>query len=134
MTDPTQERCRVFRELHTAGCFVIPNPWDAGSARALAHLGFPALATTSAGFAWSQARGDTQVSLEEALAHFRRMAAAVDLPVSADFQGGFAIEPAEVEAHVALAARTGIAGLSIKGCSGDARSEIRAPQAAGRGP
>jgi len=124
MTDRTQERCRAFRELHASGCFVIPNPWDAGSAQTLAHLGFPALATTSAGFAWSQGRADNHVPLEEALAHFRGIAAAVDLPVSGDFEGGFAVEPAEVEAHVALAARTGIAGLSVEDASRQSESPL----------
>ena len=113
------DRVRAFHALHASGCFVIPNPWDIGSARVLAHLGFKALATTSSGFAWSMARPDNGVSLEEALAHYRHMAESIDLPIGADFEGGFAIEPADVADHVAAAAATGIAGLSIEDSTGD---------------
>jgi methylisocitrate lyase len=118
------DRCRVFRELHRSGCFVIPNPWDLGSARLLAGLGFPALATTSSGFAWSLGRRDNHVSLEEALVHIRTIAEGVDLPVNADFEGGFAVEPAGVAANVALAARSGVAGLSIEDSTGDPSSPL----------
>jgi methylisocitrate lyase len=118
MASPS-DRCVTFRRLHQSGCFVIPNPWDLGSARLLARLGFPALATTSSGFAWSLGRPDNGVSLEEALAHFRAIAAGVELPVNADFEGGFAVEPAAVGANVALAAATGVAGLSIEDSTGD---------------
>ena len=114
----------VFHRLHESGCFVIPNPWDAGSARLLERLGFPALATTSSGFAWSIGRADHGATLEEALAHFRGIAAAVGLPVSADFEGGFAREPESVARHVALAAATGIAGLSIEDSSGEPSSPL----------
>jgi 2-methylisocitrate lyase-like PEP mutase family enzyme len=114
-----QERCRIFHELHASGCFVIPNPWDVGSARSLEQLGFPALATTSAGFAWSVGRADNHVTLEEALGYFRAIAAAVTVPVSADFEGGFAVEPADVAVNVTLAAGTGIAGLSIEDSTHD---------------
>lgn len=117
--DPVQERCRVFHELHASGCFVIPNPWDVGSARALERLGFRALATTSAGFAWSVGRADNHIALEQALGHFRAMSEAVSIPVSADFEGGFAVEPADVARHVTLASRTGIAGLSIEDSTHD---------------
>lgn len=113
------ERCRVFRELHESGCFVIPNPWDQGSARLLARLGFRALATTSSGFAWSLGRADNQVSLEEALTHMRSIAACVDVPVNADFEGGFAVDPPAVAAHVTAATATGVAGLSIEDSTGD---------------
>ena len=113
------DRCRVFRELHQSGCFVMPNPWDCGSARLLASLGFPALATTSAGFAWSLGRSDNGVTLEEALAHFRAVAGSVAVPVNADFEGGFATEPAGVGRNVAAAAATGIAGVSIEDSTGD---------------
>jgi 2-methylisocitrate lyase-like PEP mutase family enzyme len=113
------DRVRRFRELHQSGCFVIPNPWDVGSARTLARLGFPALATTSSGFAWSQGRRDNGVSLDEALAHIRRMANSVDVPVNADFEGGFAIEPAEVATNVAAATETGVAGLSLEDSTGN---------------
>jgi 2-methylisocitrate lyase-like PEP mutase family enzyme len=108
------ERCRAFRRLHESGCFVLPNPWDVGSARLLARLGFPALATTSSGFAWSQGRRDNASTLEQTLAHARAIAASVDIPVSADFEGGFAVDPAQVGATVAAATATGIAGLSIE--------------------
>jgi 2-methylisocitrate lyase-like PEP mutase family enzyme len=119
MTDRTHDRCRVFHELHASGCFVIPNPWDVGSALTLEQLGFPALATTSAGFAWAIGRADNHVTLEEALGYFRAIADAVAVPVSADFEGGFAIEPADVATNVTLAARTGIAGLSIEDSTHD---------------
>jgi 2-methylisocitrate lyase-like PEP mutase family enzyme len=113
------ERCRVFRRLHESGCFVIPNPWDLGSARTLVRLGFKALATTSAGFAWSIGRRDNRVSLEDALAHLRSLAHGVSVPVSADFEGGFAIEPAGVHTNVTAATSTGIAGLSIEDSTHD---------------
>jgi 2-methylisocitrate lyase-like PEP mutase family enzyme len=113
------DSCRVFRELHERGCFVIPNPWDLGSARVLAQLGFRALATTSSGFAWSVGQRDNHVSLEQALAHVRSIAHGVDVPVSADFEGGFAIEAADVAANVTSATSTGIAGLSIEDSTGD---------------
>ena len=116
---PTVDRCRTFRQLHQSGCFVMPNPWDPGSARALAQLGFPALATTSSGFAWSLGRPDNHVSLEEALGHFRSIAQIVQVPVNADFEGGFATAPETVGANVAEAASTGIAGLSIEDSTGD---------------
>jgi methylisocitrate lyase len=117
---PAGDRVGTFRRLHEAGCFVIPNPWDVGSARLLARLGFPALATTSSGFAWSLGRRDNAVSLAEALDHFRAIAGSVDVPVNGDFEGGFAIEPGEVGANVSSATATGIAGLSIEDSTGDA--------------
>jgi 2-methylisocitrate lyase-like PEP mutase family enzyme len=110
----------TFRRLHEAGCFVIPNPWDLGSARLLVQLGFRALATTSSGFAWSRGRRDNHVPLEDVLAHLRQMASGVDVPVSADFEKGFAVDPAAVAANVTLAAGTGVAGLSIEDSTGDA--------------
>src|SRR4051794_9731950 len=97
------ERRNVFRRLHQTGCFVIPNPWDLGSARTLARLGFQALATTSSGFAWSIGRADNHVSLDDALAHFRLLASGVSVPINGDFEGGFATEPAGVQANVAAA-------------------------------
>jgi 2-methylisocitrate lyase-like PEP mutase family enzyme len=118
------DRCRTFRELHQSGCFVIPNPWDIGSARTLVRLGFPALATTSSGFAWSLGRRDNQVTLEEALAHFRAIAAAVEVPVNADFEGGFAVEPERVGANVSIACKTGVAGISIEDSTGDSASPL----------
>jgi methylisocitrate lyase len=117
-------RSQEFRRLHEAGCFVIPNPWDPGSARLLAQLGFKALATTSSGFAWSRGRSDNHVSLEETLDALRVIAGAVDVPVNADFEGGFAKEPSGVAANVRLAAGTGIAGLSIEDSTGDASAPL----------
>ena len=103
-----------FRELHSSGCFVIPNPWDLGSARILQSLGFQALATTSSGFAWTLGRRDTTIPLEVVLAHLRVMASAVAIPVNADFEGGFAVDPDGVAKNVTLACATGIAGISIE--------------------
>jgi methylisocitrate lyase len=117
-------RVRAFRELHASGTFVMPNPWDAGSAHALAALGFRALATTSAGFAWSVARPDNGVSLEQALAHLRTIAAEVAVPVNADFEGGFATAPRDVGANVSAAVATGVAGLSIEDSTGDPGSPL----------
>jgi methylisocitrate lyase len=108
-----------FRRLHESGCFVMPNPWDIGSARLLVSLGFPAIASTSAGLAWSVGRRDNEISLEVSLAHLRAIAACVDVPVNADFEDGFAIEPGGVAANVTAATATGIAGVSIEDSSGD---------------
>jgi len=118
MVEPSV-RCREFRRLHESGCFVIPNPWDPGSARLLVQLGFKALATTSSGFAWSMGKSDNHVSLEEALAHLRSIAAAVPVPVNADFEGGFAVAPEAVAVNVTAATGTGVAGLSIEDSTGD---------------
>src|SRR3982074_53234 len=112
MTQQT-DRCRTFRQLHESGCFIVPNPWDLGSARLLAQLGFRALATTSSGFAWSVGRPDNHVSLEATLACLHVISQGIEIPVSADFEGGFATAPEGVEANVAAAAATGVAGLSI---------------------
>ncbi len=112
-------RVRRFHQLHQSGCFVIPNPWDAGSARVLAQLGFRALATTSSGAAWSVGRRDNQVPLPDVLARVRAIVDAVDLPVSADFEGGFAIEPEGVAANVTAVTATGVAGASIEDSTHD---------------
>jgi 2-methylisocitrate lyase-like PEP mutase family enzyme len=111
--------CQLFRRLHQSGCFVMPNPWDPGSARLLAELGFSALATISSGFAWSRGRPDNHVSLDDTLAQLRSIADAVDVPINADFEGGFATKPADVAANVARATATGISGLSIEDSTGD---------------
>ena len=118
------DRARAFHRLHERGCFVIPNPWSPGVAVALEGLGFPALATTSSGFAWSRGRRDNEVPLAEALAHFREIAVAVQVPVSADFEGGFAVEPDGVADHVRAALDTGVAGLSIEDSTGDPASPL----------
>ena len=111
--------CSRFRELHESGCFVLPNPWDLGSAKVLVQLGFKAVATTSCGLAWTLGVRDHAITLEQKLAHLRAMTAAVPVPVNADFEKGFAVAPAEVAANVAAAAATGIAGLSIEDSTGD---------------
>jgi len=110
----------TFRKLHEAGCFVLPNPFDVGSAKALAQMGFKALASTSAGFAWTIGKADNHVTLDEICAHLAALCAAVDLPVNADFEGGFAIEPEKVADNVARGVKTGVAGLSIEDSTGDA--------------
>jgi methylisocitrate lyase len=118
------QRKQELHRLHQSGCFVIPNPWDLGGARVLAQLGFPALATTSSGFAWSGGRSDNASSLEEALAHFKEISEGVAIPVSADFQDCFAIDPLGVEKNVLAAAATGIAGLSIEDSTRDAATPL----------
>ncbi|MCB1120643.1 MAG: isocitrate lyase/PEP mutase family protein [Verrucomicrobiae bacterium] len=115
----TATRIQTFRKLHESGCFVIPNPWDVGSAKLLEQLGFPALATTSSGFAWSLGLPDTKTSIKQALEHFRLIAEAVAVPVNGDFEGGFATEPEGVQANVTEAVSTGIAGLSIEDSTGN---------------
>ena len=114
-----ESRVAEFQRLHSAGCFVMPNPWDVGSARALERMGFKALATTSAGLAWTLGRRDTQASRDQVLDHLRLIAGAVGVPVNADFEGGYAVDPAGVAANVTMAVDTGIAGLSIEDSSGD---------------
>ena len=120
----TSDKRRTFRQLHEAGCFVIPNPWDVGSARYLQSLGFKALATTSSGFSWSQGRPDNGVARERVLAHLAEMAAATDVPLNADFESGFAADPAGVGESVRLAVETGIAGLSIEDSTGNATAPL----------
>ena len=115
---------RAFRQLHESGCFVIPNPWDVGSARFLQGLGFKALATTSSGFAWSSGRPDSSLSRDTVLAHLRDIVAATDLPVNADFESGFAPDPQGVADSVRLAIETGVAGLSIEDATGDAANPL----------
>jgi len=113
MTDTAQKRAR-FRALHESGCFVLPNPWDVGSARLLQHLGFEALASTSSGHAWTTGRPDYAPPCDDVLAHLAQLCASVDLPVNADFESGFAAAPQDVAANVALAIEAGVAGLSIE--------------------
>jgi 2-methylisocitrate lyase-like PEP mutase family enzyme len=113
------DKRRTFRKLHETGCFVIPNPWDVGSARYLQGLGFKALATTSAGFAFAQGLPDGGVSRAMMLAHFRDIVAATDVPVNADFEGGYADAPEGVAESVRLCIDTGVAGLSIEDSTPD---------------
>jgi 2-methylisocitrate lyase-like PEP mutase family enzyme len=118
MPTPAEKRA-AFRRLHESGCFVIPNPWDVGTARYLQNLGFKALATTSAGFAWSRGAADGGVARDAMLAHIAEVSAAVAVPVNADFEGGYAHEPAGVAESVRLCVATGVSGLSIEDYTGD---------------
>jgi 2-methylisocitrate lyase-like PEP mutase family enzyme len=114
MSRTVAEKRACFRVLHQQCCFVLPNPWDVGSARMLQHLGFAALASTSSGFAWTTGRPDNAVTRDDVLNHLTDLCAAVDLPVNADFESGFATDPEGVAANVGLAIETGAAGLSIE--------------------
>ncbi len=113
------EKRKTFRELHEGGCFAIPNPWDVGSARYLQGLGFKALASTSAGYAFTQGLPDNAVGRDMMLAHLRELCAAIDVPINADFEGGYAHEPEKVSENVRLCIETGVAGLSIEDSTGD---------------
>jgi 2-methylisocitrate lyase-like PEP mutase family enzyme len=118
------EKCATFSKLHESGCFVIPNPWDRGSARLLESFGFSALATTSSGMAWSLGTSDNHVPLGKALERIREIAQAVDVPVNADFEGGFAVDPGGVHENVLKCVATGVAGLSIEDSTGDASDPL----------
>ncbi len=120
----TADKRTTFRKMHEAGCFVLPNPFDAGSAKALSRMGFKALASTSAGFAWTIGKADNHVTLDEICTHLAALCAAVELPVNADFEGGFAVEPEKVAANVARGVATGVAGLSIEDSTGDAAKPL----------
>jgi 2-methylisocitrate lyase-like PEP mutase family enzyme len=128
MPDPSAitEKRRTFRKLHESGCFVIPNPWNAGSARYLAGLGFKALASTSSGYAHAQGLADGAITRDGVLAHFRDINAATPLPLNADFEGGFADAPGEVAANVKLCVETGVAGLSIEDSTGNSAEPLYA--------
>jgi 2-methylisocitrate lyase-like PEP mutase family enzyme len=119
MAVSTADKRATFRKMHESGCFVLPNPFDVGSALALQHLGFKALASTSAGFAWTIGKADNGVTLDEVCDHLTALCAAVELPVNADFEGGFANEAEKVAANVARAVKTGVAGLSIEDSTTD---------------
>jgi 2-methylisocitrate lyase-like PEP mutase family enzyme len=125
MVRTAREKRAEFKALHEKGCFVIPNPWDAGSARMLQGLGFKALATTSSGCAWSQGQADGQMSRDAVLAHLRLMVAATDLPLNADFESGYAEDAAGIAESVRMAVATGVAGLSIEDSTGDAARPLR---------
>jgi 2-methylisocitrate lyase-like PEP mutase family enzyme len=120
---PSDKR-RAFQRLHESGCFVIPNPWDVGSARMLQGLGFAALASTSSGFAWSRGHPDNGITRDMALEHLAEMAAALDVPLNADFENGFGRDAGEVAESVRLAVETGVAGLSIEDSTGDDRRPL----------
>jgi 2-methylisocitrate lyase-like PEP mutase family enzyme len=120
MTRPSvADKRRAFRTLHQSGCFVIPNPWDVGSARYLQGLGFKALASTSSGFAWSVGYADNAVGVDMVLTHLNEICAATDVPVNADFEGGYADDPAGVAKNVTRCCATGVAGLSIEDSTGN---------------
>ena len=118
------DKCRSFQRLHATGCFAIPNPWDTGSARYLQSLGFKALASSSAALAWSRGLADNGVPRDMVLAHLRELVDATDLPINADFEGGFAPDAKGVAQSVRLAIETGIAGLSIEDSTGDAAAPL----------
>ncbi|WP_431109346.1 isocitrate lyase/PEP mutase family protein [Variovorax paradoxus] len=124
MTRTIAQKRADFRALHEKGCFVIPNPWDTGSARFLEGLGFKALATTSSGFAWSRGKSDGALQRGLILDHLRELVAATDLPVNADFENGFAADAQGVAESVRLAIDTGVAGLSIEDSTGDAANPL----------
>ena len=113
------EKRATFRKLHESGCWMIPNPWDIGSARYLQGLGFKALASTSSGHAWSVAHADNAVGVDMVLAHLKEIVAATDVPVNADFEGGYADDPAGVAKNVTRCCETGVAGLSIEDSTGN---------------
>ncbi len=118
------EKRRTFRAMHESGCFVIPNPWDIGSARYLQGLGFKALASTSSGFAWSQGFPDSKVTRDLVLRHLQELVAATDVPINADFESGYAADPAGVAESVRLAIQAGVAGLSIEDSTGDSSNPL----------
>src|SRR5438270_9895313 len=124
------ERRQTFRDLRRSGCFAIPNPWDIGSARYLQHLGFKAVATTSAGFAFSRGMADGAVGCDLMVAHIREMVEATDLPVNADFENGYADDPNGVAENVRRCVETGVAGLSIEDNSGRKDQPLYAPKLA----
>src|SRR3569623_1969338 len=119
MTVTTADKRATFRKLHESGCFILPNPFDVGSAKALQHLGFKAIASSSAGFAWTLGHADNRVTVDDVCQHLAAICSAVDIPVNADFEGGFAVEPDTVADNVERGVRTGVAGLSIEDTTGD---------------
>ena len=125
MSRTVQQKRADFRALHGRGCFVLPNPWDVGTARMLAGLGFKALATTSSGFAWSEGHADGAVARAQVVEHLRTMSAATDLPLNADFESGYAADAAGVGESVRMAIDAGVAGLSIEDSTGDAANPLR---------
>ena len=126
MKDPNLQSSAIakFTAMHESSCFVLPNPWDVGTALYLQHLGFEALATTSAGFAFSRGKPDGGVSLDEMLAHIGELVAATPLAVNADFLNGFADEPEDISTNVKLCIESGVAGLSIEDNSGNSAAPL----------
>src|SRR6201995_379224 len=120
----TADKRATFKKMHESGCFIIPNPFDVGSAVALQKLGFKALASTSAGFAWTIAKADNRVTVDDVCSHLTAICAAVDIPVNADYEDGFAHEPDKVAINVGRAVKAGVAGLSIEDFTGDAKKPL----------
>ena len=120
----TADKRATFKKMHESGCFIIPNPFDVGSAIALQKLGFKALASTSAGFAWTIGKADNRVTVDDVCDHLTAICAAVDIPVNADYEDGFAHEPDKVAVNVGRAVKTGVAGLSIEDFTGDAAKPL----------
>lgn len=123
MSDFAARRAK-FRTLHESGCFILPNPWDIGSAKWLEGAGFQALASTSSGFAWSRGQADGEATLDDVLAHLRALCAATDLPVNADFEHGYALDHDALANNVRACVETGVAGLSIEDSTGDAQTPL----------
>lgn len=119
------EKRKIFRDLHKDGCFILPNPWDAGSAKLLEQLGYKALATTSSGYAWSSGKADGQLDRDETLAHLRYMVQSTNLPINADFESGFSDTTQGVIENVHMALDTGIAGISIEDSTGNMEKPLR---------
>lgn len=115
----TADKRATFRKMHESGCFILPNPVDVGGAKALQQLGFKAVASSSAGFAWTIGKADNRVTVEDVCQHLAALSSSVDIPVNADFEGGFAVEPDKVAENVERGVRTGVAGLSIEDSTGD---------------
>jgi len=130
MSSPQISVAAKFRAIHESGCFVLPNPWDIGTTIYLERLGFEALATTSAGFAFSRGKSDGAVSRDEMMAHIREIVKATALPVNADFLAGYADEPEDVAANVRLCLATGVAGLSIEDSTGRTEAPLYEKQMA----
>ena len=124
MTPTPRDKRLAFRALHDSGCFVMPNPWDLGSAMALQGMKFPALASTSAGMAWSMGQPDNRVTLETVLGHLAQLASGLAVPLNADFENAFADDPETVAVNVGLAVRTGVAGLSVEDGTGVAKTPL----------
>src|SRR3954454_9399698 len=120
----TADKRATFRKLHESGCFILPNPVDVGSAKALQHLGFKALASSSAGFAWTIGKADNYVSVEDGCQHLAALSTSVDIPVNADLEGGFAVEPDKVAENAGPWVPTGFAGLSIENSPGDKEKPV----------
>lgn len=126
------EKRQAFKAMHTDGCFLLPNPWDLGSARFLAGMGFKAIASSSAGYAWTKGRPDGQLSREDVLNHLHELVEAVDVPINADFENGFAVDEDELEESIGLLLDTGVAGFSLEDSTGDPEEPLMPIEEAAR--